>query len=279
MAKTWCDRVSGRGWRSAAMACCQHTIQQRLPERISPLIGWTAASRRQLPSWQRAASEEKRKRGPPTDRWERGWDGNTNHGEYPSMCQVGINVRISWQALRSLPSHPSSHTNTLLPCLEHMVLQQRHLAALTPGSCASSSPVGSLGTATSSTTCGSSWVKSRAMNYFEAAAANLTSIQEIHCKYMTASQNTCHPHTNASLTTWLVVHAKGLVVLMWWHGSFEVKDVGCSVMILEVLHLRQTQLPWKRPPEEKKPRDKWKFLVYKKHFSKFKSMNVNKRQT
>jgi len=151
-------------------------------------MGKTAASRRQLPSWQRTASEEKRKRerGDPPQICERGWDGNTNRGEYPSMCQVGINVRISWQAIRSLPSHPSSHTNTLLPCLEHMVHQQRHLAALTPGSCASSSPVGSLGTATSSTTCGSSWVKRRAMNYSEAAAANLTFIQEIHCKHMTA---------------------------------------------------------------------------------------------
>lgn len=117
------------------------------------------------------------------------------------MCQVGINVRMSWQALRSLPSHPSSHTNTLLPCLEHMVHQQRHLAALTPGSCASSSPVGNLGTATSSTTCGSSRVKKQAMNYFEAAAANLTFIQEIHCKHMTVSQSTCHPHTNARLTS------------------------------------------------------------------------------
>lgn len=125
------------------------------------------------------------------------------------MCQVGINVRMSWQALRSLPSHPGSHANTLLPRLEHMVHQQRHLAALTPGSCASSSPVGSLGTATSSTTCGSSRVKRRAMNYSEAAAANLTFIQEIHCKHMTASQSTCHPHTNASVTMWLLFPRKG----------------------------------------------------------------------
>lgn len=113
------------------------------------------------------------------------------------MCQVGINVRKSWQAFLSLPSHPSSHTNTLLPCLEHMVHQQRHLAALTPGSCASSLPVGSLGTATSSTTCGSSWVKRHAMNYSKAAAANLTFIQEILCEHMTVSHSTCHPCTNA----------------------------------------------------------------------------------
>lgn len=128
------------------------------------------------------------------------------------MCQVGINVRKSWQMLCSLPSHPSSHTNTLLPCLEHMVHQQRHLAALTPGSCASSSPVGRLGTATSSTTCGSSRVKRQAMNYSEAAAANLTFIQEIRCKHMTAHakhMSTCQPHTNAWLTTWLVFCAKG----------------------------------------------------------------------
>ncbi|KAL6461384.1 hypothetical protein MHYP_G00295280 [Metynnis hypsauchen] len=37
-----------------------------------------------------------------------------------------------------------------------MARRQRHLAELTPGSCALSSPVGMLGTATSSTTCGSS---------------------------------------------------------------------------------------------------------------------------
>lgn len=127
------------------------------------------------------------------------------------MCQVGINVRMSWQALCSLPSHPSSHTNTLLPRFEHMVHQQRHLDSLTPGSCASSSPVGSLGTATSSTTCGSSRVKRRAMNYFAAAATNLTFIQEIHCKHMTASQSTSHPHNNAWLTAWLLFCAKGLV--------------------------------------------------------------------
>lgn len=119
------------------------------------------------------------------------------------MCQVGINVRMSWQALRCLPSHLSSHTNTLLPCLEHMVHQQRHLATLTPGSCASSSPVGSLGTATSSTTCGSSWVKKRAMNYSDLAAANLTFIQEFRCKHLSASQNTCHTHATARLATWL----------------------------------------------------------------------------
>lgn len=123
------------------------------------------------------------------------------------MCQVGISVRMSWQAL--LPSPPPPPTppsttahaqNTLLPCLEHMVHQQRHLAALTPGSCASSLPVGSLGTATSSTTCGSSRVRRRAMNYFEAAAVKLTFIQEIHCKHMMAAKSESHPRNNARLT-------------------------------------------------------------------------------
>lgn len=125
------------------------------------------------------------------------------------MCQVGINVKMSWQALHSLPSHLSLHKNTLLPCLEHMVHQQRHLATLTPGSCVSSSPVGSLGTATSSTTCGSSWVKSRAMNYSAAAAANLTFIQKIPNKHTGVSQNTCHPQTIARLTPWFLSSAEG----------------------------------------------------------------------
>lgn len=115
----------------------------------------------------------KEKRGDPPQICESGWDGNTNRGEYPGMCQVGINVRMSWQACRSFPSHPSSHTNTLLPCLEHMVHQQRHLATLTPGSCASSSPVGSLGTATSSTTCGSSWVKKASDELFRGCSCKL----------------------------------------------------------------------------------------------------------
>ncbi|KAJ7986046.1 hypothetical protein DPEC_G00346750 [Dallia pectoralis] len=50
----------------------------------------------------------------------------------------------------------STSTLPLLPLSEHMVCRQRHLAALTLSSCALSSPVGTLGTATSSTTCGSS---------------------------------------------------------------------------------------------------------------------------
>lgn len=98
------------------------------------------------------------------------------------------------------PSTTAHAQNTLLPCLEHMVHQQRHLAALTPGSCASSLPVGSLGTATSSTTCGSSRVRRSAMNYFEAAAVKLTFIQEIHSKHMTATKSESHPCNNARLT-------------------------------------------------------------------------------
>lgn len=179
------------------------------------------------------------------------------------MCQVGINVRMSWQALRSLPSHPSSHTNTLLPCLEHMVHQQRHLAVLTPGSCASSSPVGSLGTATSSTTCGSSRVKRRAMNYFEAAAANLTFIQEIHYKHMTASQSTCHPHTNARLTVWLVCCAKGLCVSScdsMVHLRWKTEDA--QWWLSECCIYAEHKCFSKRPRET----DEWELLAYQRCF-------------
>lgn len=114
IAQTGSDRVSSRSWHSVAMACCQHTIQQRTPERIQLPMRRTAASWRQLPSWQRTASEEKGKRESGDPPWicERGWDGNTNRGEYPSMCQVGINVRISWQVLRSLSPPTPAHTQT-----------------------------------------------------------------------------------------------------------------------------------------------------------------------
>lgn len=60
-AKTRLYRLVSRNWHSAAMACCQHNIQQRPPERILPLMGWTAVSRCQLQSWQRTACEEKGK--------------------------------------------------------------------------------------------------------------------------------------------------------------------------------------------------------------------------
>lgn len=100
-------------------------------------------------------------------------------------AQACVRLASMWKCLGkcSVTSPPiAALTNTLLPCLEHMVDQRRHLAALTPGSCASSSPVGSLGTATSSTTCVSSWVKKQAMNYFESAAADLIFIQEFRWK-------------------------------------------------------------------------------------------------
>lgn len=71
-----------------------------------------AASWRQLPSWQRTLLR-KRERVDPPQICKRGWDGNTNHGECPSMCQVGINVEMSWQVFRYLPSHPSSHKHTV----------------------------------------------------------------------------------------------------------------------------------------------------------------------
>lgn len=156
--------------------CCSGLLpthhSARPPERISPPMGLTAASRRQHRSWHRR-HVWKREREDPPQICERRWDGNTNRGEYPSMCQVGIDVRMSWQALGALPSYPSSRTNTLLPCFEHMVHQRRHLATLTPGSCASSSPVGSLGTATSSTTCGSSRVKKASDELFCSCSCKL----------------------------------------------------------------------------------------------------------
>lgn len=43
------------------------------------------------------------------------------------------------------------------------------------------------------------------MNYSDAAAANLTSIQEFGCKHPSAPQNTCHTRATARLVTWLVV--------------------------------------------------------------------------
>ncbi|CAB1425916.1 unnamed protein product [Pleuronectes platessa] len=55
-------------WRTigASRLCPSgHTILQRPPERISPPMGRMAASRRQLPSWQRIASEGKGRQGTP----------------------------------------------------------------------------------------------------------------------------------------------------------------------------------------------------------------------
>lgn len=84
------------------------------------------------------------------------------------------NVLARSSSLPTPPQHPS------LPCSEHMAQWWwRHLAEMTPTSCALSSPVGMLGTATSSTTCSSSQVQRGGYELFGAAAANLTSFQEM----------------------------------------------------------------------------------------------------
>lgn len=157
---------------------------KRPPERM----GWVAAIRRQLHTWQGTAGEEIGSERTP----HRSVREDEMVTQTMGSTQACVRLASVWECLGkhafSSPPTPAHAQNTLLPCLEHMVHQQRHLAALTPGSCASSLPVGSLGTATSSTTCGSSRVRRRAMNYFEAAAANLTSIQGIHCKHMMAAE-------------------------------------------------------------------------------------------
>lgn len=151
-------------------------------------MGRVAAIRRQLHSWQGTAGEEKGSVRTP----HRSVREDEMVTQTMGSTQACVRLASVWECLGKhaffSPPTPAHAQNTLLPCLEHMVHQQRHLAALTPGSCASSLPVGSLGTATSSTTCGSSRVRRRAMNYFEAAAANLTSIQGIHCKHMMAAE-------------------------------------------------------------------------------------------
>lgn len=66
----------------------------------------------------------------------------------------------------SPPCTPHRPPHSSMPCSEHMARWWWwHLAELTPASCALSSPVGMLGTATSSTTCSSSQVQRGAMNY------------------------------------------------------------------------------------------------------------------
>lgn len=149
------------------MACCQHPVRKRPPERM----GWVAAIRRQLHTWQRTAWEEKGSERTP----HRSVREDEMVTQTMGSTQACVRLASVWECLGKhsffSPPTPAHAQNTLLPCLEHMVHQQRHLAALTPGSCASSLPVGSLGTATSSTTCSSSRVRRRAMNYFEAAAA------------------------------------------------------------------------------------------------------------
>lgn len=183
------------------MACCQHPVRKRPPERM----GWVAAIRRQFHTWQRTAWEKKGSERTP----HRSVREDEMVTQTMGSTQACVRLASVWECLgkhSSLPPPPiptstSAHAqNTLLPCLEHMVHQQRHLAALTPGSCASSLPVGSLGTATSSTTCGSSRVRRRAMKYFEAAAVKLISIQEIHCKHARAPKSKSHPRNNAKLT-------------------------------------------------------------------------------
>lgn len=178
------------------MACCQHPVRKRPPERM----GWVAAIRRQLHTWQRTAWKEKGSEKTP----HRSVREDEMVTQTMGSTQACVRLASVWECLGkhffSPPSTTAHAQNTLLPCLEHMVHQQRHLAALTPGSCASSLPVGSLGTATSSTTCGSSRVRRRAMNYFEAAAVKLTFIQEIHCKHMMPAKSESHPRNNARLT-------------------------------------------------------------------------------
>lgn len=196
-------------------------------------MGWVAAIRRQLQTWQGTAGEEKGSERTP----HRSVREDEMVTQTMGSTQACVRLASVWECLGKhaffSPPTPAHAQNTLLPCLEHMVHQQRHLAALTPGSCASSLPVGSLGTATSSTTCGSSRLRRRAMNYFEAAAANLTSIQGIHCKHMMATE--WKPGNNARLIgslgsffgegdlvqinfcSWYHVLVKDEVKFLWFH--------------------------------------------------------------
>lgn len=197
-------------------------------------MGRVAAIRRQLHSWQGTAGEEKGSERTP----HRSVREDEMVTQTMGSTQACVRLASVWECLGKhaffSPPTPAHAQNTLLPCLEHMVHQQRHLAALTPGSCASSLPVGSLGTATSSTTCGSSRVRRRAMNYFEAAAANLTSIQGIHCKHMMAAEWKPGQGWQA---LWVVFFGEGDLVQMnfliyIWHHVF-VKD---EVIFLCVHH-------------------------------------------
>lgn len=227
------------------MACCQHTIQQRSPETMSPLMGRMATSRRQLLSAKDCF-------------WEKGKEGTPHRSvreaemvtQTVGSTQACVRLASMWESLGkcSVPSPPTpAHTQThCCPAwstwyISSGIWPRWLLAALTPGSCASSLPVGRLGTATSSTTCGSSRVKRQTMNYCEAAAANLTFIQEIHCKHMTAHvkhMSTCHPHANAWLITWLVFCAKGFVWthvttwFIWGHwGRMLYDDFMCCIYV------------------------------------------------
>lgn len=244
MAKTWFDWI----YSEQELAFCCNGL---LPTQLSAKTTWKDIAsdgqdgRKQAPTPILAKDSIREKEGEGTP--------HRSVGEAEMVTQtIGSTqacVRLAsvWESLgkRSVLSPPTpAHTNTLLPCLEHMVHQQRHLAALTPGSCASSSPVGRLGTATSSTTCGSSRVKRQAMNYSGAAAANLTFSQEIDCKHMTAHAkhtSTRHPHANAWLITCLVFCAKGFVSprvmeLFIWGQRWRMR---CDDY---VLFLRQTEV-------------------------------------
>lgn len=157
--ETWLYRVC-RNWHSAAMACCQHAIQW------GHLKGFLAADgldgRKPAPTpllgsgrlaWKRG------KRRTPRGSVREDEMATQTVGSTRACVRLASTLECLGKRSVALPSYPSPSANTLLPCFEHMVHQRRHLATLTPGSCASSSPVGSLGTATSSTTCGSSRVK------------------------------------------------------------------------------------------------------------------------
>lgn len=178
------------------MACCQHPAQKKTTWKD----GLGGCNQAPTPHLARDGMRGKRKQEDP----HRSVREDEMVTQTMGSTQACVRLASVWECLGKhaffSPPTPAHAQNTLLPCLEHMVHQQRHLAALTPGSCASSLPVGSLGTATSSTTCGSSRVRRRAMNYFEAAAANLTFIQEIHCKHMLAAKSETQPCNNARLT-------------------------------------------------------------------------------
>lgn len=206
-------RVS-RSWPSA------HHSETATWNGFATHVGRTAASRRQLPSWRWASCEGWDKK---RERERKKWTPHRSAREAERVIQtVGssqacVRLASTWECLGKLsavsPPHLGSHTNTLLPCLEHMVHQQRHLATLTPGSCASSSPVGSLGTATSSTTCGSSWVKKKKKKGGGRWIIPTLQLQtwlpskSFGCKHLSASQNTCRTHATARLaTTACVLH-------------------------------------------------------------------------
>lgn len=88
------------------MACSQHPVRKKTTWKD----GLGGCNQAPTPYLARDSRRGKREREDPPQICERGWDGNANHGEYTSMCQVGISVRMSWQACLFLPSHSSSRT-------------------------------------------------------------------------------------------------------------------------------------------------------------------------